>query len=475
MSFGTIILLVFQILYIGTIIGLITVIISENRNPQKTISWVLVLTFLPVVGLILYLFFGENHRKVRRISKLINKGLEGKDIPYFGLLYEQEAPEDRYKKLKRLLKTVGYAPVLANSKVDISTTGKDKFDRLFMDIDNATHHIHLLYYKIADDKIGNRLKDLLVRKAMDGVEVRVIYDDVGSLKTNPRFFKEMQEAGIQTECFLPISFPYLARRVNYRNHRKIAVIDGRVGYIGGINIADSYIEGVEWGVWRDTCIRLEGKGVQGLQVVFLLDWYYSHKEGLNATPYFPSSVSLGNNSLQIVSSSPLEEYENLTDGFFQAINTATEYVYIQTPYFIPSDSIIKAMQTAAMSGVEVYLTIPERSDNFFVNAATFSFVKVLLRHQVKVFLYTAGFLHSKMVVADDSLLIIGSANMDIRSFELNFETSAFIYDRDTATKGKSIYLHDLEDCREITLEDWEKRSPLRRYFESLMRLLTPLF
>ncbi len=476
MDVRSILVLIFQILYIVTILGVTTVIISENRNPQKTISWILVLTFLPVIGLILYLFFGEDHRKVWRINKKMNKGLEGKDLPYFEL-FDKEIPNDSYVKLKTLLKNVGYAPVLSENSVDILTSGEDKFRQLFIDINNATKHVHLLYYKIADDKIGNELKNLLIKKVADGIEVRVIYDDVGSIKTKNRFFREMKEAGIKIESFLPIKFPYLARRVNYRNHRKIAVIDGQIGYIGGINIADCYIEGIKWGIWRDTTIRIEGKGVYGLQVIFLLDWYYSHKEALNTSPYFPSLPSLpslGNNSMQIVSASPLEKYESMTEGFFQAINGAKDYIYIQTPYFIPTDRIIKAMQTAAMSGVDVRLTIPERSDNYFVTAATYSSISALLSYNVTVYLYTTGFIHSKMIVIDDSLTIIGSANMDVRSFELNFEASAFIYSEDTAKKGKNIYLRDLEDSRPVALSEWENRSRLRRYFESLMRLLTPL-
>lgn len=473
MDVRSIIVLIIQILYAVTILGLATVIISENRNPQKTISWILVLTFLPVIGLILYLFFGEDHRKRWSINRRMNKGLEGKDIPYFNV-YDKEVPDDTYNKLKRLLKNVGYAPVLTGNRVEYLTSGKDKFTRLFMDIEKATTHIHLLYYKISDDTIGTQLKDLLIKKAAEGLEVRLIYDDVGSIKTNPRFFREMEQSGVKVERFLPIRFPYMARRVNYRNHRKIAVIDGRIGYIGGMNIADSYINGLKWGVWRDTTIRIEGKGVYALQVIFLIDWYYSHKEALDTFHYFPALEEKGSNSLQIVSSSPLEKYESLTEGFFQAINSAKEYVYIQTPYFIPSDRIIKAMQTAAMSGVEVRLIVPEKSDNFFVTAATFSSIRALLHYNVKVYLYTAGFMHAKMIVIDDSLTIIGSANMDVRSFELNFEASAFIYDKDTAEKGKNIYLRDLDDSRQVTLQMWEKRSRLRQYFESLMRLLTPL-
>lgn len=475
MDTASIIQLIIQILYVITILGVTAVIISENRNPQKTVSWVLILTFLPVIGLILYVLFGQNHRRVRRINRRMLKGLEGKSLPYFHLLYEKEAPDDAYKKLKRLLKNVGYSPVLDGNKVDFFKEGRDKFDQMFSDIENAQNHIHLLYYKIADDQIGNRLKELLIRKVKEGVDVRIIYDDVGSLKTKTRFFREMEKAGVRVNCFLPIRFPYIARRVNYRNHRKIVVIDGEIGYMGGINIADCYVDGLSWGVWRDLAIRIQGKGVHALQIIFLLDWYYSQKESLSSPAFFPELPGYGSNPMQVVSSGPLDMYENLTEGFFQAINTAKKYVYIQTPYFIPSDQIIEAMMTAAMSGIEVRLVIPERSDNVFVGAATLSYVKLLLAYNVRVYLYTAGFLHSKLVVIDDSLTIIGSANMDVRSFELNFEASTFIYDTESATKAKEIFMNDLKDARLVLPDEWKKRPRIKQYFESVMRLMTPLF
>jgi len=474
MDISTIITIIIEVLYAITIIGLVTVIISENRNPQKTISWLLILTFLPIVGLILYLLFGRNHRKLRSINRRMNKGLEGKSIPYFNL-QDTDEPDDEYHKLKNLLRNVGYAPVLDNNEVEFCPDGECMFRLLFEDIEKANMHIHLLYYKIADDEIGNQLKSLLIRKAKEGVEVRLIYDDVGSINTRSRFFREMEKEGIHVSCFLPIRFPYIARRVNYRNHRKVAVIDGKTGFIGGINIADCYIKGLKWGVWRDLAIRIKGKGVHALQAIFLIDWYYSHKESLNSNSYFPSLPETGTNPMQLVSSGPTDTYENLAEGFFQAINSAKKYIYIQTPYFIPSSRIIKALQTAALSGIDVCLTIPERSDNVFVGAATLSFVKSLLNHNVKVHLFQTGFIHSKLIVIDDMLTIIGSANMDVRSFELNFEASAFIYDEASAKTAKEIFLHDLKDSRLIIEDEWNKRSRIKQYVESLMRLMTPIF
>lgn len=474
MDTASIISLIVQILYVGTIIGVIAVVISENRNPQRTITWVLVLIFLPIFGLLIYLIFGENHRREWSVMRRMTKGLDGKSLPYFNL-YDEEADDDSYRKLKRLLKKIGYAPVLDGNRIEFYSSGEEKFERLFKDIENAEKHIHLLYYAILSDEVGYRLKDLLIRKVKEGVEVYVIYDDVGSLKAKSRFFKEMEKGGVKVDCFLPIRFPYFARRVNYRNHRKIAVIDGKIGYIGGMNIADQYIKGLKWGAWKDLSIRIQGNGVHALQVVFLLDWYYSHKETLNGSSYFPEIEPQGNNPMQVVTSSPMYTYENLTEGFFQAINSAQKSIYIQTPYFMPSEQIVRAMETAALSGIEVNLMIPRRCDNPLVGAASYSYIRSLLERGVKVWLYTAGFLHSKLIVVDDSLTIVGSANMDTRSFELNFEASAFIYDSETALKAKDIFLGDQKDAIRLEYDKWIKRPRLKRYFESMMRLMSPVF
>ncbi|MFR9165166.1 MAG: cardiolipin synthase [Dysgonomonas sp.] len=474
MDIESILLLIFQILYIVTVIGLIGVIISENRNPQKTICWILILIFLPVIGIVIYIFFGEDHRRINSMNKKLHKNLENLPEPQFKL-HDTAEIDDKYLQLEELLKRINRASLIGGNKIDFYSDGKDKFRQFFIDIENAKEHVHILYYKIMDDKIGNQLKDLLIKKAKEGVQVRVIYDDVGSIKTKKRFFREMKEGGVEVEAFLPIRFPRIARRVNYRNHRKLAVIDGSIGYVGGMNVADCYIEGVKWGVWRDMHIRIEGQGVYGLQTTFILDWYYAHKENLNRAEYFPKVESKGNNPLQIVSSGPVDVYESITSGFFEAINCAKRYVYMQTPYFIPTDHIIKAMQVAAMSGVEVILVIPAKSDNAFVDAGTFSFVNDLIDANVKVYLYEKGFIHSKMFVIDDYLTVVGSANMDIRSFDLDFETCAFVYDEDTALKAKEIFMNDLKDSKFVVPEEWKNRPALRRLFESIMRLLTPLF
>lgn len=285
----------------------------------------------------------------------------------------------------------------------------------------------------------------------------------------------MKDGGIEVEAFLPVKLPRFARSLNYRNHKKLAVIDGQVGYIGGMNIGDNYIEGVSWGIWRDMQIRIEGAGSKALQQDFLTDWYYMHKsvpEDINK--YFPDMERFGNNPLQIVSSGPIDVFQSIERGLFQAIMDAKKSIYIQTPYFIPSERILSAIQTASISGVDVHVMIPKKSDNFFVDGATYSFIRDLLYYNVKVYLYSAGFIHTKCMVVDEFLTAVGSANMDNRSFELSFEADAFIYDSQSALTARDIFLNDVKDSILIDKTEWKKRPWTRWLFESIMRIFTPV-
>lgn len=455
------------------VLQVILIIISENRNPYKTVSWILVLTFLPVIGLILYLVFGKEHRKEYPLPKKVLKIL--KEDYALDLNISSPAPTPaEYEKLVNMLKSISEAELLGGNNVEFYIDGKDKFERFFKDIEEARHHVHILYYKIIDDKLGHQLKDLLLKKVTEGVEVRLMYDDVGSLKTKPKFFEEMKKGGVEVVPFLEVRAPRLARSLNYRNHKKLAVFDGTIGYVGGMNIADNYIEGVPWGIWRDMQVRIEGDGVKGLQKVFMMDWYSMHRSLPLLSPYFPTIEKKGNSLMQIVSSGPIDKYGGIERGIIQAVNGARKSVYIQTPYFIPSEAVLYALQTAALSGVEVHVMIPSKSDNFFVDGATFSFVRDLLRYNIHIYLFKAGFIHSKCMVVDDSLTIVGSANMDIRSFELSFETDAFIYDSGAAEKAIEIFWDDALVSEKVDKDKWKKRPALRRLFESIMRTFTPL-
>lgn len=466
-------ILVFQLLYVLTAIGVVIVVVSENRNPLKTIAWVLVLLLLPLVGLIFYYFFGEDHRKQRLISRKMHKKINRRTLERIELL-ETLNPPTEYKGLINLLNKQKDTPLYGGNKITFYTNGIDKFDALVEEIKKAKKHIHLQYYIFMDDVIGNRIKDLLIQKVREGLEVRVLYDDVGSWTAKKKFYKEMADVGIQVTPFLKVAFPLLTSRVNYRNHRKVVVIDGEIGFMGGMNIADRYINGVNNGIWRDSHFKLEGKAVHALQTSFIIDWYASRSEFLVANKYFPPLTVKGDNLMQIATSGPVGEFKEIHQGIFQAITNAKDYIYIQTPYLIPTDAIMLAIQTAAMSGVDVRIMIPKKSDTTFVNIASQSFIKDFLDTKAKIYFFTGGFIHSKMIIIDDALTITGSANMDVRSFEHNFEIDAFIYNKDTALTAKNIFLDDMTLSELVDPEIWEKRSRTRRFFESIFRLFTPL-
>lgn len=464
---------IFQLLYIITAVGMVIVVISENRNPLKTISWVLILLLLPLVGIVIYFFFGEDHRKKRLISRKMHKRLNRMALDREDMMETLNPPKE-YRELVNLLNRVKNSPLYGGNKITFYSDGADKFRALFDELKKAKNHIHLQYYIFMDDSIGTQVKNLLIQKVKEGVEVRVLYDDVGSWKAKNKFFKKMEQAGILVEPFLKVKFPLLTSRVNYRNHRKVVVIDGEVGFMGGMNIADRYIEGINDGVWRDSHFKLEGKAVHGLQTSFAIDWYASRSEFLSANKYFPQLSAQGNNLMQIATSGPTGEFKEILQGIFHAITNAKEYVYIQTPYFIPSDVLLLAIQTAAMSGVDVRVMIPKKSDTTFVHIATLSYIRDLLNAKIKVHFFTKGFIHSKLIVIDDKLTITGSANMDVRSFEHNFEIDAFIYSKETAAQAKEIFYKDLLDSEIVNPEEWENRARYRRFGESVMRMFTPL-
>jgi len=466
--------LILQILYIITIIGVVVVVVSQNRNPVKTISWILVLLFLPVAGLIIYYFFGEDHRKKRLISRKMFKKLNAKALRDSLPSHFLSTPPDEYKRLVGLLRKIGDAPLYGGNNITFYSLAADMYRDLFDEIRKAKYFVHIQFYIYMDDKVGSDLRDLLFEKVKEGVEVRLMYDDVGSWEAKNSFFKKMVQGGIKIGSFLKVKLPLLTSRVNYRNHRKVVVIDGRVGFMGGMNIANRYLDGINGGIWRDCHFKLEGKAIHGLQTSFVIDWYSATNEFLSSKKYFPIIEPKGNTQMQIVTSGPTGEYKEIHQGIFQAITNAKKYVYIQTPYFIPTEDLMLAIQTAALSGVEVRLMLPEKSDTVFVHIATKSYIKDVLKSNVKVDFFKNGFIHSKLIIIDDTLTIVGSANMDVRSFEHNFEINAFVYDEKTALEAKNIYLNDLKESETTSLEIWQQRPLKDRVASSVLRLFTPL-
>ncbi len=472
-TFSTVIGTIIFILYCITILGLVLVIITENRNPLKTIPWVVVLILLPGLGLVFYFFFGQDNRKQRIISHRTYKRIMKR--PQTGKLPHDSYPVPiQYQPLVTLLGHSNQCSLLYGSNIDIYTNGIDKFNALIEELEKAIHHIHLQYYIFLNDEIGNKVKNVLIEKARAGVEVRVMYDDVGSWNVKEQFFKEMRDVGVEIYAFLKVAFPIFTSKVNYRNHRKIVVIDGKVGFMGGMNIADRYTKGTSWGTWRDTHFKFEGKGVYGLQSAFLIDWYVVSKKLINSKIYYPPVPNYSDNIMQVLTSGPTGPWRTLLQAVIFMIANAKKYLYIQTPYFLPTEGLNQALQTAALGGVDVKLMLPKKSDTQTANMASHSFIDDMVKVGAKVYFYEPGFLHSKLVVSDDELTCIGSANMDFRSFEHNFEINAFVYQKEFALRMKKIFQHDMHSCEKLVPSRWLKRPIKQRMAESFMRLFSPL-
>ena len=470
---STLIAIIFVLLYCLTIIGLVLLVLLENRNPLKTIPWVIVLLFIPGIGLIFYYFFGRENRRLRIISRRIYKRFR-KQVRIENQPQDMNIVPPDYLPLARLLNNSNYSAIFRGGDISVFTNGKNKFEALLEDLENARHHIHLQYYIFTDDRIGHIVKDMLIKKAREGIIIRVLYDDVGCWDTKNSFFNEMKKEGIEIYPYLKVVFPILTSKVNYRNHRKIVVIDGVIGYAGGMNIADRYFYGNKLGQWRDSHFRIEGGGVYGLQASFLLDWYAISNNLIKGKEYYPTLQATSDLKMQIVMSGPTSQWRTLMQAFIFCISNAKKYLYIQTPYFLPTDALNQALQMAALGGIDVRLMLPKRSDTRSAQWATFSYIDKMLKAGVKVYLYENGFLHSKTLVVDDTLTCFGSSNFDFRSFEHNFEINAFAYQRDFAIKMKNIFLNDINDCQEITYTTWRKRPITKRLAESFMRLFAPL-
>ncbi len=469
------ILFLFVVLYAYTIFSAISVILLENRNPSKSLSWVLVLIFLPFLGLIFYLILGQDYRKRKMISQKSIRRIKERPVASTNLEeLDKNQIDKKFQKLTKLLHTNNEAAVYANNKINVYSAPEDIFGSMFDAIRNAKKHIHIEFFIIENDKISNQLRELLIEKAKEGVRIRVIYDYFGSYNLTRFYIHSLREAGIYIKPFLPFRLRWGRSKINYRNHRKLIIVDGEIGFTGGVNIADRYIYGDNLGKWRDTVIRIEGSGVHGIQQLFLLDWYFVEKKIITDEKYFPAPKSFEKNLIQFVASGPDTDWASIMQGIASAIMAAEKYVYIHTPYFMPPDLIAGSIQLAAMSGVQVFLMIPSKSDAKLSDASTFSFLGTMLDAGVHVFRYMDGFLHSKAIVIDDYLSIVGSANMDERSFEQNFEANAFIYDKITASKLKELFMSDLTHCEELTIDAWNNRKRRQKLKESFARLFSPL-
>ena len=452
-------------------------VVMDNRQPAKTMAWALVIFFLPLVGIVLYIFFGINHRRERLVSQRSLDQLSKRSM--LGFVEQQDLHvADSHKQLVDLFINQNLSLPFKVAAVDIMTDGYSFFPELLADIGRAKHHIHISMYIFEEDPLGNLLADALIDKVRQGVKVRIIYDDVGCWRVPHCFFERMREGGIEVQPFLPVHFPTFTSKVNYRNHRKIIVIDGQVGYIGGMNIALRYLKGTDKQPWRDTMLRLQGPIVYSLQRAFLVDWYFVDRTLITNRDYYPAAASqspLTSCVAQVVTSSATARYPEIMQGFVRAITAARRYIYLETPYFIPNEPVLFALKTATVAGVDVRILCPRHSDARFTEWASRSYLRELHEAGAKVFLYEPGFMHSKLMVIDDALVTCGSTNADFRSFENNFEANVFIYDQGTALRLKKVFLDDQSQC--VALENvasWMRPKFFPRLWESLTRMISPL-
>ena len=408
------------------------------------------------------------------VSRKVRRKLLERSRPRQTSFEHTRLDAEQIRKIK-LAHNLCHAHLDRNNSVEIFTDGRLKFDRLKDDIRNATDFIFIQYYIYSDDRLGNEITDLLVEKARQGVRVKVLYDHVGSFSTRNSFFARMRRLGIDSHPFFRVTFRKLANRINWRNHRKIAVIDGKIGYIGGMNIADRYVETAPDGrIWRDTHLRVEGPVIESMMYSFAIDWNFLRPDADVQPITLMKYAEAGEVDMQLVTSGPIDKWNNLVICFQQAIASARKRIYIQTPYFLPTDALLKALQGAALSGVDVRVMIPEHTDSILLGYGSRSYIDDCLKAGVKVYLFTPGMLHAKTMIIDDDFVTTGSVNFDFRSFENNFEANLMIYSESVNRRMRDIFFHDLSSCRKLTLSRWRARPRTSRFIEALVRLFAPI-
>ncbi|MGP4076167.1 cardiolipin synthase [Halobacillus sp. K22] len=472
---------------LSTILGLnvllaLAIIFLERRDASATWAWLMVLLFLPIAGFIFYLIFGRrlSHKEIFTWDKKSRLGLLAAVQDQLQAIKEDRLEINHpdivpYEDLIYLHLKNNDALYSDNNEVEVFTDGQKKFHALIQDIESAQDHVHLLYYIVRDDKLGTRLADVLIRKAQENVEVKLLYDDMGSRLLKRKFVRRLREAGVEVESFFPSFIPKVNLKINYRNHRKLAIIDGKIGYIGGFNIGDEYLGfNKRFGYWRDTHLRVEGNAVNNMQTRFILDWNQASRKDIVYEDRYFQAEPKGNTGVQIVSSGPDSEWEQIKHGYIKMILSAKEYVYVQTPYFIPDDSLLDALRIAVLSGVDVRIMIPNKPDHPFVYWATFSNIGDMLNAGARIYIYQKGFLHAKTIVVDGNIASVGTANIDVRSFRLNFEANAFVYHPDIAKALSDRFHEDLTESTELTNKLYQSRSKWIRFKEAIARLLSPI-
>jgi cardiolipin synthase A/B len=475
---------ILSILYLVTILAVCLMIVFENRSPVKTMAWVLVVLLVPVLGIVLYIFFGQNYRKQKIFSKKSLLDLEQltryaaiqvNSLPE-RMMYESEAIKEK-SHLMRLMLSNNKSALTEFNKIEILVDGSSTFPAMLEAISKAKTFINIEFYRFESDILGNSFCDALKAKSREGVKVRVIYDDVGSWNLKNDVVRGMQDAGIEIFPFMPVRFPWLTNKINFRNHRKIVVVDGIKGFVGGLNIADKYLYGLKGiGNWRDTHIVITGEAVATLNSVFLVDWYFVSDLLLADDPgHFDFEKVPDRCWIQMASSGPDSDWANIMQVYFSAIATAKRSIYISTPYFSPDESILTAMKTASLSGVDVRMILPDKSDSIVSYWNTRSYIQELLEAGIKIYLYNKGFNHSKYILVDNVFSSVGSANVDMRSFDLNFEIAALVYDESFAGELLKVFNNDAANSSQVDPVKWAERKRMVKVKESLSRIFGPLY
>lgn len=481
-------ILIAEIVYIIIVLLVCVRVVYDTQNTTKTLAYLLAVIFLPIVGIIIYFTVGINYRKRKMYSKKIfnNPELEmtmrERILKTSQIIFKtRKESVKNFEKLATLILNKGSSPIFQGNDVTLLLNGEHKFPRVFEALKNAKNHIHIEYYIFEDDDISCRIIDLLIEKAKEGVAVRFIYDDFGSRPIRKKQVPRMQAAGIRVFPFYKIKLFGFANRINYRNHRKIIVVDGVVGFVGGINVSDKYVNNSKDKnklYWRDTHLQIEGPIVKSLQYIFMGDWNYCAGEALKPTKvFFPDDSTIPSKTdkvVQIAYSGPDSDSPLIQQSLLQAISLAKEEILITTPYFIPGDTILESLVIAAASGTKVNLLVPGISDSKFVNYAARSYYGRLINAGANIYRYQKGFVHAKTMVVDKQLSIVGTANMDIRSFDLNFEVNAIVYDKEIAEELHTAFYNDLKDAIVIDAKKWKERSNLTQILEKLAGLFSPL-
>ncbi len=471
------------ILYVVEFLLAFMIIFLERKNPSATVAWIMIIFIVPVGGIVLYFMLSQNISRQRifrlmdfeevMISEALDRQIKEMQSDGYTFL---KPPIGKWHPMIKLHQTYSKSFYSKHNVLTVFTDGNEKMDHLITDILNAKESINIMYFIVKNDDTGDRLIRALIDRAKAGVEVRFLMDAMGSRSLYHTHMQEFRDSGGKYAFFFSPKFKFLNLKLNYRNHRKLVIIDDKIGYLGGFNIGNEYLgKAPKFGYWRDTHLRMTGGCIQDMLARFIMDWRVATGEHWSVpSAYFTAPSKEGSTGIQIVSSGPDSTQEEVKHGYLKMISAARKNIYIQTPYFVPDMSILESLKNAALSGVDVRIMIPNKPDHLFVYWATYSYIGILLDVGAKVYIYDKGFMHAKTICADGEVASVGSANFDIRSFKLNFEANAFIYDPDVVETLERVFLSDIGDSHELTKYMYKKRSLVIKFKESVSRLLSDL-